>query len=155
MNPTPLPDNTGAEYGTNKKDDPRILAFKTHYLDSKSPTFMNVLQSALKAGYSYTYACNISVQQPKWWKELQESSEHLRASMLHKAERNLNKYLEDDKDKATQSKVTLFVSERLGKEHYASRQELTDKGGRRLFSDKSKDVASIALSDLFKGVQQP
>ena len=39
--------------------DPRQTAFLTYYLDPKSETFSNALQSGLKAGYKQEYAENI------------------------------------------------------------------------------------------------
>lgn len=69
--------------------DPRQQLFLATLLDPKSPTFSNVLQSAMSVGYSETYASNLTVQMPKWL------SENLgRLSMLQKAERNLEKVLD-------------------------------------------------------------
>lgn len=144
-----IPNNNGKSKKL-LKDDLRVASFVEAYTNPNSKTFNNILQSGLKAGYTQEYSENISVRKPKWWLELQEQLEGRHKRMLEKAERNLIKFLEDDTDKQIQAKTTLFVSERLGKEHYSVRQELTDKGGRRLFTDKSKETASIPLSQLFK-----
>ncbi len=50
--------------------DPRKIAFASAYLDPTSPTYSNALQSALKAGFEYNYAANITVQKPKWLMEI-------------------------------------------------------------------------------------
>jgi hypothetical protein len=146
-------DRYETEKGQARKLTPKMLAFKAYYLDPQSPTYNNALQSALKAGYTQSYAETITAQAADWI----YSGDNLRKEMLEKAERNLNKIIDmsDDKlENPTMAKMwqdtNKFISERLGKEFYSSRQELTDKGGRRLFTEKSKDTASIPLSKLFK-----
>lgn len=144
-----IPNNNGKSKKL-LKNDLRVASFVEAYTNPNSKTFNNILQSGLKAGYTREYSENISSEKPKWWIELQEQLETRHKRMLEKAERNLIKFLEDDSDKQIQAKTTLFVSERLGKEHYSVRQELTDKGGRRLFADKESSTASVPLSKLFK-----
>jgi hypothetical protein len=139
-----------------KIHDPRVIMFKQYYCDATAPTFCNILQSALKAGYSQTYAQNISVQKPAWWVELVDSSDMLRARMLQKAEKNIDKVLDDTEDskdaKDRKFKASSFVSERLGKDHYSTRKELTDKGGKRLFSNQTDASTDVELDDLFVGI---
>ena len=48
--------------GNQYKPDPRQALFLKHYLDPKSPTFSNALQSALKAGYEQEYYGRKSIQ---------------------------------------------------------------------------------------------
>lgn len=69
--------------------DPRQSLFLASFLDPKSPTFSNALQSGLKAGYSQEYSESLVAQMPLW---LSEKLGEL--DMLKKAERNLNKILE-------------------------------------------------------------
>ena len=61
----------------------------------------------------------------------------------------LEEHPETPTDKKIQTDVTKFVSERLGKDHYSTRKELTDKGGRRLFNNQSQTHEDVALEDLF------
>jgi hypothetical protein len=49
--------------------DPRQAAFLAAYIDPKSPTYSNALQSALSAGYSQQYAENITSLLPEWLSE--------------------------------------------------------------------------------------
>ena len=63
------PDNTGKQYRTMKINH-QAQMFATFYMSPTSDTFMNVRQSALRAGYSEQYANNITVQRPKWWIDL-------------------------------------------------------------------------------------
>lgn len=138
--------------------DPRVHLFKQYYIDPKSETFMNIFQSGMKAGYSEQYSTNISVQKPAWWVEFTGQADVRRARMLNKAENNIESVLDAPDatidDKKMKLQASTFVSERLGKDFYSSRQELTDKGGRRLIPSDSRVNASIPLVSLFKGVKE-
>lgn len=65
-----------------------------------------------------------------------------------------NEYTSAEKHNKPELDASKFVTERLGKEHYSTRKELTDKGGKRLFNVKDKE-ADETLVDLFKGVEAP
>lgn len=156
------PDNTGKTYKTNKPEDARIQAFKAAYLDIENPqTFCNIRQSALKAGYSEDYANNISGRPnpPKWWLEFRVSQDFLRADMLRMSEQHFHDVLTtpqstDDLERFKMKQRTAeFVSERVGKAIYSTRQELTGADGRRLFTNNTRDTAKMPLTTLFKGVQ--
>jgi hypothetical protein len=72
--------------------DPRQSLFIAYYLDPKSLTFSNALQSALKAGYAQNYAENIMDEMPDW---LREKLGNVKSSrLLEKAERNLDEILD-------------------------------------------------------------
>lgn len=72
--------------------DPRQTLFLTYYLDPKSPTFSNALQSGLKAGFEESYAMNLMDKMPDW---LREKVEKFKGNaLLEKAERNLDEMLE-------------------------------------------------------------
>ena len=70
--------------------DPRQQLFLAYYIDPKSKTFANALQSALKAGFAQQYAENILTQMPDW---LSEKLGNI-SPMLLKAERNMEEALE-------------------------------------------------------------
>lgn len=55
--------------GNQYKADPRQAEFLKHYLDPKSETFSNALQSALKAGYKQEYAESLTSKMPSWLSE--------------------------------------------------------------------------------------
>lgn len=154
-NPPAPPNNTGKEYRTLKINQ-QAKVFATFYLSPASDTFMNVRQSALRAGYSERYANNITVQRPKWWIELTETADYERAQMLKTAQKRLNERLTEkatDRDTLKiQTDVAKFVSERLGKEHYSTRQEVTGADGRAIFANEERDRAKTPLASLFKGV---
>ena len=49
--------------------DPRQTNFLAYFLDPKSATYSNALQSALKAGYAQEYAESMLYQLPDWLSE--------------------------------------------------------------------------------------
>ena len=142
--------------GQSRKLTNKQKAYLAYYNDPSSSTFDNALQSALKAGYSQQYAENITASATRSsWKDSKTS---FYEEILEKAESNLKKIVDmpesEYKESAQVMKIwkdtNTFVSERIGKDTWSSRQELTDKGGRRLFNESSKETASIPLSKLFK-----
>jgi arginine/lysine/ornithine decarboxylase len=154
-----MPDNRGKKYKRTVYD-PRVDIFKQFYLKIDSYTFMNILQSALRAGYSEQYARNISVQRPSWWVDLMNSAEYNRAKMLEEAENRLyervtEKSVDDVQRLKIQTDVAKFVTERLGKDKYSTRQELTGADGRRLFTNEQRATAKTPVAALFKGVKAP
>ncbi len=112
--------------------DPRQTLFLQYYLDPKSDTFSNALQSALKVGYTQEYAENITSIMPKWL------SENIgRFGMLDKAEKNLLEFLEMETEKdpklvSIKADISKFIASRLGKSHYSERQELSGSDGKPL-----------------------
>lgn len=113
--------------------DPRQALFLSYYLNPKSETFSNALQSALKAGYSQEYAENITNQMPDWL------AENLgKEKMLKKAESNLEKILESpiiDKDNRIDkvvADVSKFTASRLGKDKWSERNEHSGPDGKAI-----------------------
>lgn len=71
--------------GANQyQTDPRQTLFLTHYLDPKSDTFSNALQSGIKAGYTEEYSKSLTSQLPDWLSESINDTE-----LLKKAEKRL------------------------------------------------------------------
>lgn len=71
--------------------DPRKSMFKAYFMDPLSTSYGNYLQSALRAGFSKSYAANISVQGSKWVTEILGKQEY-----LDKARSNLKRDLDAD-----------------------------------------------------------
>ncbi len=149
------PNNNGKKY-VRKAIDPRVAVFKAHYTNPSSDTFMNVLQSALRAGYSQQYSENIGNQNPGWYADMMQDSDVQRARMLKAAENALEKavnYDDTEHSKATlKLKASTFVAERLGKDKYSSRSEMTGADGRAIFTNDERESNKMPLSTLFKGV---
>jgi|APSaa5957512622_1039677.scaffolds.fasta_scaffold190970_2 hypothetical protein len=133
--------------------------FLSEYLNPKGVNFGNALRSALKAGYSQEYSESITHQMPDW---LSENLGDMRR--LRKAEKVLDDTLDMDTEvKDPLGSVTTspalvkvkqdtakFVAERIGKNKYSTRKELTGSGGERLFkpSDEEKEKIDEALDTL-------
>lgn len=141
-----------------KKLELRQENFLARYLDPKSKTYSNALQSALKAGYSREYSENIMSLLPDW------ISDNIgKLQLLAKAEKNLELVLDIDyiepvitafgpvvnkKTKQVYTKVNTnilrtkadiskFVAETIGKKSYSKRHEHTgDEGGEIVFRFK-------------------
>lgn len=138
--------------------DPRQKLCWDYYIDPKSETFSNGLQSAIKAGYDKEYAAQITTID--WFLE------KLRIlNMLDKAERNLDKIMDIEieqtivKDGVTLkaidaplvgqvAKVSMFIAERVGKDKYSTRSEVTGKGGKDLIPAERKEQIDQALTDI-------
>lgn len=107
---------------------PQQQLFAQYYLDPKSSTFSNALQSALKAGYAEEYANNITGQMPAWLSDLLGKKKRL----LLKAEKTLEDTLDSEDLKLAQD-TAKFLAKTLGKdEGYSERTEHTGKEGKDL-----------------------
>ena len=152
--------------------DPRQKVCWEYYVNPKSETFNNGLQSAIKAGYSESHANTITTEQ--WFRDRVR-----RLNMLSKAENVLEEMLDmpmriiewegrgEDTEQVVNTEPALvkikqdtakFIAERVGKDIYSNRTELTGKEGRELIPDektreKSKEAIDSFLNDT-KDTQQ-
>lgn len=108
---------------------PQQIDFLKYYLDPKSLTYSNALQSALKAGYSQEYSEKITYVLPDWLSEKVGSDD-----MLEKAERNIIEILEMptrigdtgyhmEKLIKVKGDMSKFVAETIGKKKYSKKIE--------------------------------
>ena len=114
--------------------DPRQELFLKNYLNPKSETWGNAMQSAIKAGYTEEYAKVMISRDLDWLSESVKKS-----NLVVKAERNLDLALDgllDDPEKGKkelQYKASEFVLKTQGKEQgYTERTEITGKDGKDL-----------------------
>lgn len=112
--------------------NPQQQAFLSYYLDPKSDTWSNALQSALKAGYAQEYSENILNLMPKWLSESLEDS-----ALASKALVNLSDALDGTLDqeggtKHIQWKATETTLKAMLKDKFSTRTELTGKDGKEL-----------------------
>lgn len=112
--------------------DPRQQLCWDFYIDPKSETFSNGLQSALKAGYEPEYAAQITVA--PWFLEKLRKLE-----LLPKAEKVLEEILDMEVSRKepilfkVKQDTAKFIAERLGKaQGYSTRSEITGKDGKDL-----------------------
>jgi hypothetical protein len=112
--------------------DPRQEKFLSAYLDPKSDTWSNALQSALKAGYEQEYAENITHLMPNWLSEAIGDN-----ALIAKALVNLQDALdgmldEEGKPKGIQWKATETTLKALMKDKFSERKEITGADGKDL-----------------------
>ena len=131
-------------YGSNQYMlDPRQKLCWDSYINPKSETFGNATQSAVKAGYEYDYADQITTVD--WFK-----GKLRKLNMLDKAEKVLDEMLDLEVISVKQEEgeqvvrvdpslvkikqdTAKFVAERLGKEEgFSARTEHTGKDGESL-----------------------
>ena len=135
---------------------PQQELFLASYTDPKSSTFGNATQSAIKAKYTQDYADNIMALLPEW---LSENIGDMRR--LKKAEKNLeevqNFEVVNDEGKVDVNlldkriKVDMFLAERLNKQKYSTRAEVTGKDGADLIPDKQSNAKAEEAISAFIG----
>ena len=108
--------------GVNELDEKQAL-FLTYYLDPKSKTFSNALASAVRAGYSESYAHAICSLKPEWFSD----AVGRRKRILEKAEKRLED-LVDTKNEKVAADVVKHVTKTLGKEFYSEKNEVEHSG---------------------------
>lgn len=87
--------------------DPRQALFLEYYLRPNSPTFSNIYQSAIKSGYSESYADNMRAKTLEWVSG--NVGAITKDGLVVKAKRNLDKLL-DSQDEKIQADITKFVA---------------------------------------------
>lgn len=103
-----------------RKQTERQKQFKLHYYNPLSATFGNARQSALKSGYSKSYADLIT--SPAIGREWLKRVEALREDSLRKAELRLNTLVDSDDEKIG-ADVGKFLAKTLGREAYYEKAE--------------------------------
>ena len=128
--------------------DPRQALFIEYYFDRESDTFANALKSAVKAGFTEEYGKVLTSNMPKWLSETIKDS-----SIIKKAERNLNNFLDDDKNLTIKADMTKFALKGLKKDKYSERTEHTGKDGKDLnikvvnYGDNTASIPAKKVSD--------
>lgn len=149
---------------TSINDDPRQQECLANYLNPDSETFGNAYQSAIAAGFSDEYARNFTYKRPRWWAEKVGNNYN-----LARAEKNLTEFLEMNTKIAVhkndaafddpglcrvKADITKFVLERLNKQKYSVRQELTDGEGQPLkFGELSDEELDQKIKDAVQRCQ--
>lgn len=109
--------------------DPRQEKFLSAYLDPKSPTWSNALQSALHAGYEQEYAENITHLMPTWLSDAIGDSALISKALVNLQEA-LDGYMDTEQGpKQIKWKATESTLKSLLKEKFSERRELTGKNG--------------------------
>lgn len=148
--------------------DPRQLDCWERYINPKSETFANAKRSAMAAGYSDAHSEDIKAFE--WFKRMEHRSKMQR--MRVKAEDALEEMLDmpvnvieytglgEDRTPVVTTDTTLvkikqdtakFAVERLGKDEWSTRQELTGADGERLIDADAKRKSDEAINDFLNG----
>lgn len=150
--------------------NPQQLACWENYSNPHSETFGNERQSALRAGYGVDYSDKVG--EYKWFQRLLEKH-----NLRRKGERVLNEMLDmpvkvetrrvgaaDEEVAVVKTDPALvkikqdtakFVVERLGKDEWSSRQELTGAEGAPLVSSELKQEADAAITEYLESPVVP
>lgn len=139
--------------------DPRQSLFLGYYLDPKSPTFSNALQSGLKAGFAQEYAENIMSLMPDWLSERIEKYKGSR--LLEKAERNLDEILDLPnmvqamgafgplwKGKGADKEPIMVHATSLLKIKNDASQFIAERIGRKRYGEKAIDPTSVVINNI-------
>ncbi len=128
---------------------PQQQLFLKYYLDPKSETFSNALQSGLKAGYKEEYAKTITFQMPDWL------SENInKTTLLNKANKNLEMALDgllDDPEKGAKNlqwKATEMVQKGINRDVFGDKQDINIKGEVTIHTLTEEE--KLALKSLIK-----
>ncbi len=134
-------------------DDPRKQLCWANYINPNSETFGNATQSAVKAGYEWAYANQITTRD--WF-----VGKVRKLNMVGKAEKVLDETLEmdcvDENGKVDSSVLKIkqdtakFVASTLGKEDYSTRSEQTGANGKDLIPVTLTTEEKKALKALIK-----
>lgn len=120
------------------------INFANAFLSPESPTTLNIAKSAKQANLPLSTAQSLAQLKTKWFKELAEES-----PLLHKAEENLAQILDlpvtDYDHGQTVAKVSMFVAERLGKQRYSTRNEVTGENGKDIIPREEVEMRIINL----------
>ena len=129
---------------------PQQQAFLASYLNPKSETWGNALQSAVKAGYSDEYA-KVMISRDLDWLSDNVNDNKLITKALKNLEMALEGMLDDPEGgaKNIQWKATDTTLRTLKKDKFSERQELTGKDGERLIASKEeREVIDNAFNQI-------
>lgn len=111
---------------TKKKSellDPRQALFLEYYLKPGTPTFGNIYQSAIKAGYSESYADNFRTKTNEWLSG--NVGEVTKQELVKKAKKVLNKTLDGDDIKLAQDTAKFVAKTDI---EFSEKTDLTSNG---------------------------
>lgn len=146
---------------TRKQEAPQktLIAWE-NYTNPSSPTFDNLAQSATLAGYSREYALK-GLYRSRHWRALEAErlalqekyntmqAEERRKRMLLQAEKNLEATLQSEAESSVEKNIkhdaTKFIAERIGKEHYATRNDVVNSGEVPLMSGEGAHAIASAF----------
>ena len=127
----------------NSRFTPQQIDFAMRYYLPDSPTYGNALQSALKAGYSQTYAKNITIFDLEWVENILLEiigKPTDKSTLVNKAKKVLNKSLDSVDEKLAQDTAKFIANT---DPEFSRKQDIT--------SDGEKIAAPVALVEFLDG----
>lgn len=134
--------------------DPQKTRFLELYTNPKSNTFGDAYNTAIKVGYSESYAKNIMHILPDWLSDNVGT-----AKRLKKAEKLMDKIMDleavDEEGKvdnaliSNQVKIINLIAKGIGKNTYSERTELTGKNGDSIHVT-IEDLSELSDAELAK-----
>lgn len=106
----------------SKIQDPRQATFIEYYLNPKSETFSNIYQSAIKSGYSETYADNMRAKTLKWVSG--NVGEVTKDELVKKAKKVLKRSLDSEDERLAQDTAKFIAKTDI---EFSDKQETTVK----------------------------
>jgi len=129
--------------------NPQRIEFKEYYCNPSSDTFNLIEESAIKAGFSPSYAKVLMSDSTDnaWVKNIIKNYK-----LKSKAEKNLDILL-DSEDEKVKADMTKFTLKTLGRDEYSERTELTGADGKDLINIdlKKKEEANSVLKKFLNG----
>ena len=126
-----------------KNYTPQQLDFAMRYYMPNSPTYGNALQGALKAGFSETYAKNITIKDLDWVEKILleiVGKPEDKANLVAKAKKVLSKSLDSPDDKLAQDTAKFIANT---DSEFSKKQDFTSGG--------EKIQAPVALVEFADG----
>lgn len=106
-----------------QKSDLRQPDFLARYLDPTSPTYNNIYQSAIDAGYSKEYAENFRIKQKNW---VSDAVGYVtKEELVKKAKKVLNKSLDSADEKLAQDTAKFVAKTDI---EFSEKTDITSNG---------------------------
>ena len=103
--------------------DPRQALFLEYYMSPGTETFSNIYQSAIKAGYSESYADNMRAKTLEWISG--NVGEVTKGELVQKSKKVLNKSLDSDDEKLAQDTAKFVAKTDI---EFSEKQDITSGG---------------------------
>lgn len=123
---------------SSKIQDPRQATFIEYYLNPKSETFSNIYQSAIKSGYSETYADNMRAKTLKWVSG--NVGEVTKDELVKKAKKVLKRSLDSEDERLAQDTAKFIAKTDI---EFSDKQETTVRIVQPILGGESRKENSV------------
>lgn len=106
-----------------EKLDPRQALFLDYYMNPKAETFSNIYQSAIKAGYSESYADNMRAKTLEWISG--NVGEVTKGELVQKSKKVLSRSLDSEDEKLAQDTAKFVAKTDI---EFSEKSDITSGG---------------------------